>query len=340
MRPEISDENADNKEQEVQKKPEINDENKSIANNKEEEVQKKPFIWRPMPSIFSTALCFGILGLLMVIIGIILLTFSSQIVEYLVKYDQVSCIFDCEINFSISTDIEPPIMVYYQLDNYYQNHRRYIRSKSQKQLAGQVFNNLTSKVDDWNSFKVDCDPIITVKDLGINTTIGGRVALPPNAPANPCGLIAKSIFNDTYKLYSNNLGVGYNIYINESNIAWPEDKVYRFIKPENYSDLQWLDINDEHFMVWMRPAAIPNFRKLWGRIKTKLTAGNYTLVFNNTYPVKSFKGSKTFVLSTCNVFGGKNSFLGIAYICVGIVCLIFAILFWLGYKDYHKEKAD
>lgn len=54
----------------------------------------------------------------------------------------------------------------------------------------------------------DCDPIETMADLGINTTLDGTV-LKSTDPANPCGLVAKryefykinlknSFFNDTY----------------------------------------------------------------------------------------------------------------------------------------------
>jgi hypothetical protein len=29
---------------------------------------------------------------------------------------------------------------------------------------------------------------------------------------------------------------------------------------------QWLNVEQEHFIVWMRTAGLPNFRKLWGKI--------------------------------------------------------------------------
>ena len=43
----------------------------------------------------------------------------------------------------------------------------------------------------------DCDPIVNVRELGNNKTVDGTI-LPPEAPANPCGLVAKSYFTDSY----------------------------------------------------------------------------------------------------------------------------------------------
>lgn len=34
-------------------------------------------------------------------------------------------------------------------------------------------------------------------------------------------------------------------------------------------------MEDEHFIVWMRMAGLPNFRKLWGRIEGGLEKGKY-----------------------------------------------------------------
>lgn len=47
----------------------------------------------------------------------------------------------------------------------------------------------------------DCDPIITAGDLWKHQqkNLNG-VELKLNDPAIPCGLVAKSLFNDTFKL--------------------------------------------------------------------------------------------------------------------------------------------
>ena len=87
----------------------------------------------------------------------------------------------------------------------------------------------------------------------------------------------------------------------------------------------------------MRPAGLPNFRKLWGRIREDLNEGEYLLHIDNNYDVSDFKGEKKFVLSTVNAFGGKNNFLGLSYIIVGGVCLILAVIFLIGY-NFHQKK--
>jgi hypothetical protein len=57
--------------------------------------------------------------------------------------------------------------------------------------------------------------------------------------------------------------------------------------------------------------------------------GNYTIDIMNRYDVSAFRGKKNIVLSTTNNFGAKNYFLALCYIVVGILSLIFTILFFL-----------
>lgn len=104
----------------------------------------------------------------------------------------------------------------------------------------------------------------------------------------------------------------------------------------------------EHFIVWMRTAGLPNFRKLFGRIDQDLEKGTYQVTASadinfgqNTilYDVSMFNGSKSFVLSTTNVMGGRNYFLAICYIVVGALCLMFAVIFFAAFMQ-RKSQAS
>jgi hypothetical protein len=53
--------------------------------------------------------------------------------------------------------MNPPIYFYYELENFYQNHRRYVKSKSATQLTG-------SSIPMSDAIKF-CDPIVRNKDL-------------------------------------------------------------------------------------------------------------------------------------------------------------------------------
>ena len=90
-------------------------------------------------------------------------------------------------------------------------------------------------------------------------------------------------------------------------------------------------MEDEHFIVWMRTAGLPNFRKLWGRINTGLEPGDYEVHIKNEFEVSPFQGKKYFVLSTTNALGGKNYFLAVCYIVVGTLCMLFAFIFCIAF---------
>ena len=105
-------------------------------------------------------------------------------------------------------------------------------------------------------------------------------------------------------------------------------------------NIQWTNVEKERFIVWMRPAALPDFRKPWGKIDKTLKKGEYILTIENNYPVKSFKGEKYFILSTVNALGGKNYFLAILYFVVGGISIAAGILFYFGHKRYNNDSNE
>lgn len=146
--------------------------------------------WRPVPSFGSTMVIFGVFGVIFLTLGITLYVMSESIQGVTQEYDSKCAIksdSDCVIDIVLENDITAPVYVYYQLDNFYQNHRRYVKSRSNEQLMG---NNMS--VNDLD----DCDPIKTNKDLGEGVGSFSGKDLVSDDAAYPCGLVAKSVFTD------------------------------------------------------------------------------------------------------------------------------------------------
>jgi hypothetical protein len=98
---------------------------------------------------------------------------------------------------------------------------------------------------------------------------------------------------------------------------------------------------NEHFIVWMRTAGLPTFRKLYGRIHSDLKKGDIlTFTVKANFEVDSFDGSKGLIISNLGQFGGKNSFLGISYIVVGSVSLLLGVLFGLKQLVSPRQLGD
>ena len=81
-------------------------------------------------------------------IGFKINSISNQVTELSVKYDSHdlkgmndACSIDtanenkvCQISFIATADMEPPILLYYEIDNFFQNHRKYVTSRDDVQV--------------------------------------------------------------------------------------------------------------------------------------------------------------------------------------------------------------
>jgi uncharacterized membrane protein len=281
--------------------------------------------WRPLPTISCITIIFISAGVFFIIFGIFILIFTGQVKEFKFRYD-LYCAEKkrlnekCDFPLSIPETMKKPIMIYYQINDLRQNHRFYMENKSDKQLKGEE----VSKEDLEKSN--DCEGALYNKDFSLNAQ-----RYPEDEVAFPCGLIARSFFRDNFTLWQMS---GKEINVTTKEITYKKDR--DDLSNVGMKDNQWLDVTDEHFIIWKRIAPFESPRKLWGKIEgDDINSGSTVTVTidDNTY--SNFE--KYIILSTRNVFGGKSSFLGILYIVFGAVCLISAVIFINVYNYFHKK---
>lgn len=321
---------------------------------------------KPLLTPRAIVALYCLLGALCIPVGLLTLRASWSVVELTFRYDTF-CIMkyatpsaplltddeksafmqdynkrkNCTVAMNVSNHMKPPIYVYYELSNYYQNHRRYVQSVSDRQLRG-----LRPSDSDLNN----CKP---------EAVVNGQMVC-------PCGMVAWSLFNDTFEFSTNGFySEPGTLYINQTGIAMKTDREERFnntVFPFNFVNNNrttvanasqigggWLNSSqplsmNENLMVWMNIAAFPTFRKLYGRIESDLPPGTtLTININNLYNTYGFRGSKKVVLSTTSWIGGRNDCLGLAYLVTGCVSiavgLVYAFVNWknprpLGAKSY------
>jgi hypothetical protein len=87
---------------------------------------------------------------------------------------------------------------------------------------------------------------------------------------------------------------------------------------------------------------LPKFRKLWGRIDTKLYAGDVLqMEVANRYNTYLFDGEKHIVLGTTSWLGGKNRLAGALLVFLGCITATFCGLFiWIHLDPNTREFGD
>ncbi|KAH8788466.1 CDC50/LEM3 family [Diaporthe sp. PMI_573] len=247
----------------------------------------------------------------------------------------------CTIEFFLPEDLQPPVLYHYQLTNFLQNHREYINSRHNGQLAGQNISLSAIKTS-------ECGPLKTLRSTDDGTE---RIIY-------PCGLIANSYFNDTfenplrlatastsnktqpYVMLKTGIAMeldktlyrpsayefAYGPAGNRSTIVPPPAWAARF--PNGYhSGNMFNPAVDESFMVWMRNSAGSRFSKLAMRNdKDTMERGMYRLNVFSHFPAKDNRGSKSLIISTKSVIGYGNDFVGSAYVALGGCSLLIALV--------------
>ena len=146
----------------------------------------------------------------------------------------------------------------------------------------------------------------------------------------------------------------------KNNTECLKEKFSAYAKPKEWRKSLWeLDminpenngLQNEDLIVWMRTATFPNFRKTYRKINHSdasnialskhfeegIPKGSYSFIIKYNFEVASFSGTKQLILSTRNIFGGKNNFLGIAYTVVGFLCIIISTTLFVSHKLYGQS---
>ncbi|EHK97857.1 putative Meiotically up-regulated gene 89 protein [Glarea lozoyensis 74030] len=221
---------------------------------------------------------------------------------------------------------------------------RYAKSFNIDQLGGKA-------VSESSVHSSDCTPLTTAVDPRDGV----------KKPYYPCGLAANSVFNDTFgnpvRVGAANDPVPY--LMSNKSIAWNSDKeLYGKSKynlatdvipppnwegryPNGYTADRYPDlVEDESFQVWMRLAGLPTFSKLAQKSNDNMPEGKYQLNITSFFNVTEYGGTKSIVISTGTVMGGRNPFLGIAYVVVGGICVVLGALFLVTHLVKPRKLGD
>lgn len=323
--------------------------------------------WSPMLTANTVLPFFYLMALICMLLGVLLLLTVQSTQEVKLDYTEAgTCDIcfekrknmsnaalpcSCTVVVPIEKALKGDVFFYYGLRNFHQNLRRYMDSRDDGQMVGRK-----NKLENPSTY---CEPFARDKT--------GR-------PIAPCGAVANSIFNDSFTLtYQGSSGPSSRVPLLRKGITWYTDKNVKYRNPytENMTlaqvladttappywhkpvyELDPLDptnngfINDD-LIIWMREAAFPNFKKLYGVLYrannpfTKgLPAGNYSIEIAYNFPVQYFRGRKEVVLTTLTWFGGQNHFLPIAYLVTSCLTLLIAVVLTVVWWKFGRDGKN
>jgi hypothetical protein len=222
---------------------------------------------------------------------------------------------ECTVAFTLERDIPAPSFLMYQLENFKQAHRGYVKSVSWDQLTASSVEEVeaaTAEVGDDGA----CGN--SRKALRADGNETGPVLF-------PCGLYAQFVYNDTLELRGAD---GATVPTDETQLV-PTGVGPRVYKGDALAEYggRWRNTTSPRWRSWVRASPF-ELRKPYGKIDVDLPAGEYTMKVTNDFDASIFLGSKAFVITHYDEWSGNAlSFDGLAYaaMATGGLALLLAL---------------
>ncbi|KAJ8614591.1 hypothetical protein CTAYLR_004972 [Chrysophaeum taylorii] len=334
--------------------------------------QSVPALRPLITSQLAAACLFGAGSMALMVGTVVKLVHNDEVFQRKIQYDNKDeCKISranegrvCNVTIRAKHRMASPVYVYYELENFYQNHERYTVSYNEYQLLGR---------NKKKSALSSCSPL---------KKNGSRVL-------SPCGLIANSLFNDVLvsDVPMREDGISWwtdlhNKFKQPNKFEWAEtnqdvSSCYKSFCPDSYCEdvgvrtpckgyvcvggdydagkcdagqnvvfyyrkplyYQFLyetfpevvspivGVKNEHFIVWMRLAGLSTFRKLYGRLTSSVSKNeDVTFTITNNFNVDANSGKKFIVISTASTLGLNPKAIWLTCLGFGASSIFFALL--------------
>ncbi|EGZ10129.1 hypothetical protein PHYSODRAFT_256397 [Phytophthora sojae] len=148
----------------------------------------------------------------------------------------------CFVNLKLPKDVKSPVRVFYELDGYYQNHRRFVSSIIRTQFTDEYR-------PDAGTSMLECYPMkSTVSELCTVGACESRSAA-KQRELFPCGIVANTLFNDIFWLHEGALPSGEKL----SRTDLTSKGIGRIYAAHNNKNPTWDVSSSAYLPVWHNP---------------------------------------------------------------------------------------
>lgn len=228
----------------------------------------------------------------------------------------------CYVTIKLTEMVPANSILFLRLIGFRQSNRKIINSWSHEQMSGSTLRGASETKP--------CEPDVTNRDMEKYWSVDGT-KLDPNAVSYPCGLLAKYFPQDTFEFFQLTSAtpaasdLGSKVPISTESISWEGLQGNKF-RSVNKSR-EWVSIDNEQFINWMRPNTFHHVHKSWGRFLRDTPPGTYTVRIYNDLNPEVFSGQKVFGIAVLSPLGGSNPIVPITLLIISLASLLLVAIF-------------